>query len=441
MAQANASAEPLPPNKVAPGDDSGAPTSSRFRYQDEIAAAHCLLMARHGRVASVVCEWHADFAVEYVDGEWVLNSVKHHEGQAWSLAKLFEDGGLALLFDTWIKLDRSVKVVLCTNAALSDSASPISAKLIGQLCGDHPGDSFLQVEPTDQICAAGAWAVLKAATKQKLDNVVGVEEVPSTREWLRADGLPQGMVEAIRSFLGVLRIKRFPSRDHIRDHVIRQYVQPLLQDLGRDISVADACYDRLLNVVHQASRDNDGRPLDPFEWLAASGPPSAEDKLDERVRRRTIAPEQVLECLAVAHTSGAPLLPAGRRPPPAPGGRTLTRKLCEAKVGDDDQRQAQQLRDLWHDSWPKMATGFPQDLEVEYALEQDILNFVRSLKLQLVGADHFGTRLMAALNEGLGVHRLKGRLALPLHDHHVVGFAYELSDRCYFTFLDPGEAS
>ncbi|ROP41873.1 uncharacterized protein DUF4297 [Saccharothrix texasensis] len=439
MAQADATTEPRSPARVVPADDSGAPTAGHFRYQHQVAAAHCLNMAKNGRVVAVVCEWHADFALQYDDDSWVLVSVKHRESAALSFAKLFEEGGLALLFDSWIGLDRRVAVRLCTNAEFSTSKSPISAKSIEQLCGD--ADQLMSLPPTDKMCSAVAWAVLKAAATQQLDNLPPVEKVPPSTAWENPAGLPDGMLEAARSFLGVLRIERFPPKRYVRDHVVRNYVHPLLGGLNRDTRTADECYDRLMKVVENASRDNDGRPLDPLERLGTPGALSLAGKLDERVRRRTITRDQVLDCMTVAHTNSVPVLPAGRRPPRAAGGRDLIRKLTDGEVGPDDREQALDLRDLWHDSWPRIATGFPQDLQVQYALEQDIMNLVRSLRLELAGADHFGTRLMAALHERLTVDALKSTPALPLHDYHLAGFAYELSDRCRFEFRVPGAAS
>jgi hypothetical protein len=114
--------------------------------------------------------------------------------------------------------------------------------------------------------------------------------------------------------------------------------------------------------------------------------------------------------------------------------------LRDGGISEEDARQAHDLRDLWHDSWPRVATGFPLDIEVEFALEQEILDLVRTLRLELVGQDRYGDRFMAALHERLRVDTLRRLPALPLHDHHLVGFAYELSDQCRFGFLDDGAA-
>jgi hypothetical protein len=248
------------------------------------------------------------------------------------------------------------------------------------------------------------------------------------------------MAEAAREFLQSLRIEKFPSRQNIHDHVVRRYVEPQLRKLGRDTRTADTCYERLLTMVERASRDNDDIPLDPLVRLTDAARTTLSGKLDERMRRRSITQDHVLDCLAVAHIGTAPLLPAGRRPPRAPGGRQLTMKLRDGGIGKDDEQQAHDLRDLWHDSWQRVITGFPQDIEVEFALEQDILDLVRMLRLDLAGQDRYGIRFIAALHQRLRLDNLRSRPALPLHDRHLLGFAYELSDRCRFGFVDEGAA-
>lgn len=419
------------PDLVIPVDDTGSETSSRYRYQDQLAAAHCLSMLANGGVA-VICEWHADFVLEHGRDVWELVSVKHRDEGSWSFAKLFDDGGLALLFDTWVSHGQRPRVRLCTNAGFSNAKSPIAARLLEQLCGDQ----LALVELTDDMCTAVAWAILKIAKKKELDNLPVVATIPAVENWTSSAGLPDGMGEAVRAFLQVLRIEKFPAKEHVRDHIIRTYVEPALDKLGRDTRAADTCYDRLLEKVYAASRDNDGRPLEPLGRLNALDALSPENKRDERVRRRTLTAEHILECLNRSHVGHVPLLPAGRRPPSAPGGTKLVAKLRAGRVSEEDQKQARELRDLWHDSWPRVATGFPQDLEVEYALEQEILNLVRALRLELTGVDKFGTRLMVKLHEHLRVDSLRQRVALPLHDHHLLGFAYELSDQCRFAFTD-----
>lgn len=433
MAEPDTADVPPSPSAVVPTDDTGAPTASRYRYQNQVAAAHCLSMLRNSGRA-VVCEWHCDFLLHREDGGWELVSVKHLDEGSWSFSKLFDDGGLALLFNSWISLGRPAGVRLCTNGGFSTAKSPISARMIEEICGDQLTLDVL----SDEMCCAVAWAILKAAVKSELDNLPAVKAMPARTEWMKPDGLPQGMVEAARTFLQSLRIETFPSRQNIRDHVIRRYVEPTLEELGRDTRTADACYERLLNAIERASRDNDGVPVDSLGRLTAPVTMTLSGKLDERMRRRSITRDQVLDGLAVAHTGVAPLLPAGRRPPRAPGGERLTAKLRDGGISRDDEQQAHDLRSLWHDSWPRMKTGFPQDIEVEFALEQDILDLVRTLRLELAGQDRYGVRFMAALHQRLQLDSLRSRPALPLHDRHLVGFAYELSDRCRFGFIDEG---
>ena len=434
MANADVPVVGMRPSGVVPADDTGAATASRFRYQDELAAAHSLSML-HSQGIRVICEWHADFLIEHADDTWELVSVKHLDEGSWTFGKLVDDGGIALLFDTWIALGRRPSVRLCTNAGFSTTKSPISARTLQELCGDRL--PLGPVEPADKACSAMAWALLKVASKSKLDHVP-VVDIPVSGMWTSPEGLPKGFLDAVRAFLSVLRIEVFPAKQHVRDYIIRMYVEPELRRLGRDTRTADACYDKLLETVHAASRDNDGRPLDPVERLNTPGALSLPHKIDERVRRRTITPETVQTCLTTAHAAAVPQLPAGRRPPRAAGGRKLETKLTDGGVSGDDRKQIQGLRDLWHDSWPRITTGFPQDLEVEYALEQEILNLVRVLRLKLAGQSHFGTKLIAALHERLRVDALRDRPALALHDTHLQGFAYELSDQCLFDFLDLG---
>lgn len=256
-----------------------------------------------------------------------------------------------------------------------------------------------------------------------------------------ADGLPDGMLGAAKDFLAVLRIQSFPPKRYIRDHVIRSYVEPVLKSMKRDIRTAPDCYENLLSAVYDASSDSDHQPLEPLRHLAEPDAMSLPNKIDERVRRRTITPEAVRECLLAVRVEAPSVLPASRRPPQAPGGHKLDTKLLDAGVGDDDRKYAQRMRNLWHDSWQRLSTGFPQDLELEYELEEEVLHVVRSLRLELTGTQHFGSRLIAALHERLRINGLRDEPTLALHDAHLRGLAYELSDRCLFNFKDFGASS
>lgn len=428
---------PSSPDCVAPAEDAGPETQVRYRFQYQVAAAHCLSLAQAGGVR-IVCEWHADFLMETDGGAWEIVSVKHLDEGSWTFATLFDEGGLARLFDTWNGLGRTARARLCTNAGFSTSKSPISARSLEKLCGDA-----IQLDlpvSDDRICSAVAWGIIKAATKGKYANIPAAG-IPATKKWVSGDGLPAGMLEAVKAFLAVLRIQNFPHKSYIRDYVIRSYVEPVLKSMERDTRTGPDCYENLLHAVYNASSDNDHQPLEPLRHLVEPDALSLPNKIDERVRRRTITPAAVRECLLAARVETPSVLPASRRPPQAPGGQKLDAKLLDAGVGDDDRKYAQRMRNLWHDSWQRLSTGFPQDLELEYELEEEVLHVVRSLRLELTGTPHFGSRLIAALHERLQVKGLRDEPTLALHDAHLRGLAYELSDQCLFNFKDFGASS
>ncbi|NGY65338.1 DUF4297 domain-containing protein [Lentzea sp. NEAU-D13] len=434
MSDTEVPSAPPSPDRVAPAEDAGPDTQVRYRFQYQVAAAHCLSLSDAGGVR-IVCEWHADFLMETEEGAWEIVSVKHLDEGSWTFATLFDDGGLARLFDTWVGLGRTARARLCTNAGFSSNKSPISARSLEKLCGD-----FVQLDlvvSDERTSSAVAWAIIKAASKGKYTNTPAAK-VPAVEKWLSAEGLPDGMLEAVKEFLAVLRIQSFPPKRFIRDHVIRTYVEPVLKGMKRDTRTAPDCYHNLLGVVYDASSDNDHQPLEPLRHLLEPEAMSLPNKIDERVKRRTITPEAIEACMLAVRAETPSVLPAGRRPPQAPGGRTLEAKLLAAGVGEDDRKYAQRMRNLWHDSWQRLNTGFPQDFELEFELEEDVLHVVRTLRLELNGESHFASRLIAGLHERVRVKKLTDEPSLALHDAHLRGLAYELSDQCLFDFKDLG---
>jgi hypothetical protein len=222
--------------KHKPPEDSGAQTQSRFRFQHECTARSCVGMLVLDRVASVVCEEHEDFIVIYADGAVELVSVKHREDSKgpWTFATLCSEGGVRHLYDHWLATGRRARCRVMTNAGVKPGK--LEAREFIAACQSRQGE---QIEPYIE----------------KLDAALGSQDRDRVREF--------ALVLSVESAL--------PGRPHIAAVNVRDFYWPALEELGLVYDVVEPYYDRVLDLIARANRDQIGERLDLRDALLDPG--------------------------------------------------------------------------------------------------------------------------------------------------------------------------
>jgi hypothetical protein len=425
---------------VVPGEDFGTGTQQDYRYQAEVAASLCFSMLTQDRIADVVCEWNEDIVLRFGTPPYSLEliSVKYRGSGVWpSIAQLCDDGGLAHLFDRWLAYPRPPRARLYTNGKLGGAKTQPTPCLLGMACADQDFTS----QGRSVLAAHVSWGIVKAAQKKRLDLIPadGITVPPATK-WDSPTGLPKELVDQVLHFLSCLRFDAgMFDKKVIRDVHIRRLVEPALKARGKPMEGAADTYDSLVTKVELANRDNEGNPRDFAAYLADPFASAVLRSTRETVQRRTID-RQVVETIISTSLSGAspspPLLPSGARPPRAAGGQIVQEKMEVAGIEAHDRDQAASLRDLWIDTWPRVSTGFPEDVQILYRLELELVELARAVRVEVAdtGAEPFGPRFQTALHKRVRESRICETVGLPLDFFHIMGFAYELSNMCKFNF-------
>ncbi|MEV4691097.1 hypothetical protein AB0K27_08230 [Micromonospora echinospora] len=422
-----------------PHEDIGVSTSQDYRYQAEITASFCISMLTKPQLVEVICEWHEDIVLRFGSPQPALElvSVKHRTTGPWpSISLLCEKGGLAHLFDRWMAYDQTARVRVCTNARLGGSEKDPSPRLLGLACQDGDFTSPVRALLVTHV----AWGIIKAAKKKDLSLIPTKDvSIPKPDQWHDPTGLPMYFEDQVKEFLRALRLDcGRPDKPHAADVHIRRLVEPALRETGLPVGIAPDVYKALVDEIAAACRDEDGNPRDLAAFIVDPFANRATPLFREILARRTINKkriEAILDAAQVGKTH-APLLPSGTRPPRAPGGRKMRSKMADASIDEGEQENAANLRDLWIDTWPRVSTGFPEDIQTLYTLELEILDIVREVRVELSESptEPFGPRFQVALHRAIKKSRLSDMGGLPLSHHHLIGFAYELSDLCKFRF-------
>lgn len=429
-----------------PHEDFGVSTAQDYRFQAEIIASFCISMLTKPQLAEVICEWHEDIVLRFASPRPALEliSVKHRTTGHWvSISLLCEKGGLAHLFDRWLAYQQAARVRICTNARLGGSEKDPSPRLLGLACEDGDFASPTRAPLVTHV----AWGIIKAAKKKDLALIPTKDvSVPKLDQWHDPAGLPLHFEEQVKEFLQALRLDcGRPDKPHAADVHIRQLVEPALREAGYPVGIAPGAYKKLVDEIAAACRDEDGNPRDLAAFIIDPLANTATPLFREILARRTLNKKRIEAIFDGARANGAnaPILPSGMRPPRAPGGHKMRSKMDDASIDDGEQENAANLRDLWIDTWPRISTGFPEDIQTLYILELEILDIVREVRVELSESptEPFGPRFQVALHKAVKKSRLSDIAGLPLSHHHLIGFAYELSDLCKFRFTRPPSAT
>lgn len=242
---------------LEPEEDSGSDTASRYNFQYQCAARHCLSLLEDTELTGIVCEWHVDYVLIYSDGSQELVSVKHREPNVgpWSFAELWTSGGLATLYQRW-KTDPTIRCRLTTNAGLKSQRD-------------------------------SAFKFSLALTKQHVDDYV--------KEASEKLGCEDGQA---KSFLLNLRIESgIPDRVAMRAYEIVETVEPALNRLNINHITPAKAWDSIVDLVARASRDLDNRIFSATDFGNSSAL-DVETLTSGRVNRRTVRRSDVIRALS-----------------------------------------------------------------------------------------------------------------------------------------------
>jgi hypothetical protein len=285
-----------------PVEDAGASTARWYQFQWAIVNRYCLEMARPSSgLAWVLCEWHADYALGWKDGTRTLASVKYREPDsgAWTIARLFSDGGLSKLLKRWDSCGRPKQCQWVTNGGLD-----LDCRNLRDAC--------------------------LATNKKKLASMASE---------LRARfGQP---VSVVAAFLSALRIEhRTPAIEYIRIIDTENYARSVLVELGLTPEAAKDVYDAAMELVRAAAQAL-GRNQGPW-MLALPGALDRESAIRADVKRRMITREQVLAVVRSASVPAAAALPEMSQPV-----TRLVAKLSKGKVVPNAYASARRARRAW----------------------------------------------------------------------------------------------
>ncbi|MET7517649.1 dsDNA nuclease domain-containing protein [Streptomyces sp. NPDC005480] len=242
-----------------PAEDAGTQTASRYFFQYQCAARHCFSLLTQTDLESVICEWHTDFILSYIDGRNELISVKHREPHLgpWPFVDLWDKGGLRTLYARW-KDSPQARCRLVTNGALKT--------------GKDRAKSFTQACLTASDAEVSRFSG-EVAQKLQCDE------------------------QTARAFLKSLTIEHsLPDRSAIRPFYIVNLVEKSLQAAGISGVAPRVAWDSVVALVAQFSRDFDHREFSSLDFTRAHSL-SAESLRREKIDRRTIRRDSVINAI------------------------------------------------------------------------------------------------------------------------------------------------
>lgn len=388
--------------ETPPLDDAGALAQDRFDYQVHLATARCARMLVDDEIASVICEWHEDYVVQYRRAPSELVSVKHLEGSQprWTLAGLCGAGGLLHLFERWRRVRERCTCRLQTNCGLRVGA-------------DEPG-------ALREACANG--------------------DGPELRRWatLLAPGVGSDDVEEVDRFLRALKIEcELPDRHTVATVLATEVMRPVLRQLGFDERHADLLWRVLHDVVAEASRSGDRHDVS----VALSDPDALAGDFERRrvLQRKTIDRARALGALEVDRSRPRVLLSS---PPAFDRPRTrLVKKLERSGLGPTAIRSATRLRSNWLRIEHQWAVDLPGgQAELEH-LRSHVVHTASQVERAARENDHpYGAVMQARMEEVLTTDHLGFDPLIPVSDMLLLGLVYDRTEACEVWWSDEFDA-
>lgn len=377
----------------APSEDIGAVTHARYRYQWEIGARALIGMLVDNRLQALLCEWHEDHVLIFSDGEAELISVKHREGSEspWTLRGLCVTGGVAHLYDRWLRLHRRHRVRVVTNAGLNTDQG--EAADFAAACHSRSNDA---VRPF----------------ARRIMTHLGAESEEDTARFCMELSVESGA----------------PGRGHITATNVHDLMNPALTQLGMQGVDPDRAYEACVALVESASRDEAQRLT--LEDVGDIGRSDSDAVLAAVLRSRLITRDVVRATVTRSAATGSPLLaPSG----PVSIRSRLARKLEQGGIGQTGIQSAQRLRAIWSE----LEARFREDLagaDSEMGdLRTRVLSVVSAVENQVLSsgaAQPIGRELKSALERELRVAALGRVPGVPIDDAHLMGLVYQLTDEC-----------
>ncbi len=384
-----------------PADDTGAQTHGRYRFQWECAARHCFAMLLSSDIVAIVCEWEEDFVVFYAGRVPELVSVKHRELSQgpWTVNALLREGGVAHLFDRWMRLDQRPCCLLITNAGLKP--------------GGDEADAFATACHARDEASLGRLGPLLARllATDDLDDVV--------------------------RFCCALTIEAgVPGRDHLRDHHLERVVRPALTSLGLAEGGAVWAYEAVVAAVEIASRGGSASPLPLLDYVADPARLTAGHARRAMLARRLLQPDDIRALVLATCREDAVRLARPAAEPSSP--TAMVQKLERGLLGPTTIEAAKRLRA----SWSELEARYRADLPGTDAELHDLRVRVHAIageaeRAAQEGSEPYGVRMHEELEPRLLRDRL-GRLPpFPFDDRHLLGLVYQLTDECAVWWSSP----
>jgi Cap4 dsDNA endonuclease len=381
-----------------PETDEGAETQARFRFQHHCAARRAVSLLVRPTIQSLVCEWHDDYLVLYGDGTQELVSVKHRESSlgAWTVAQLCS-GGLGRLFERWLKTGRACRCCLETNAGLRS--------------GEHEAAGLRRACAGTDDAARHQWAA-------RIAKQLG----------------PSGDTAQVEAFLSVLSIDSgLPNRHHIRPTHVDTYMRPAMEQLGLPAQRAGDAYDRIVECIAEASRDED----DTFDALLAIADPlrlTSDPVMSQTLRRRTLDRPRLIHAitgpaLGIQHL----LVPSSEAPDPT----VLVKKLKRGGLGPTGINSAKRLRSSWlrfRNAWSADLPGTEPEFDHLCTKLLHVVQQAETASIQTTPP--YGPRMQRELEARVAATSLGQSCGLPIEDEAILGFVYDMTDDCVVWWSD-----
>lgn len=372
----------------APIEEAGSRTAGWYDFQYGCALRHCLDMARPGSgLEWVLCEWHTDFALGWSDGERTLVSVKHRELDSgfWTVARLFSDGGLDVLFRRWDECGRPAECRWVTNGGLDANCRRLK-----------------------DDCSSRDKRRLQSQARM-LSGRFGADAA------------------VVIDFLSCLRVDSDPPPARFLQAVdTENYVKPTLSDLQLDVSAAATAYRAALELVRAAAK---GCGEAPQPWLLSSrGSLDSDSVISVEIARRSVSRQQIIEALRAAAAPAAAVLP------PATGHTTrLARKLKAGDVVPTANSAARRARLAWTQFEREVTPPLPGDsvgLDLADLRARITSEAAESQAMARKGGSPYGDRMLTDLRNRVATLARSLPGGVGLDGHLLMGLVYDLTARC-----------
>jgi hypothetical protein len=415
---------------VAPSDDSGAQTSDLYHWQAEMAAAEGILMVHQlgvGREDSelhaIICELHEDWIVKSPEGE-TLVSAKHLEadnGQWTTLRQLCNAGGLAHLFESWLKNQGLPGAKLVTNARIAGSEGNA---LVDALRIAHTPEGARSAE--DKAKLATCCESVAREFMQVLDDKLPIDWRPLPAQKKSQFVVRPGLVDSVSTFLSRLTIDdQRPPRHLVASAAARLWIEPLLAAWGK-LEGADiqAAWDAVLKIFETRMRVRGAT-----QSSAAKVTTSPVASRDLRLAQRLVTAADIALAIRIAIETPSGFL----TPRPLPRLSILGTKMTVGGCADTSIDRAEALHTAYKSFARERRLDAPGAIEDIDKLERRVHRLADHATQSIDTSGHqWGARLWAEIDRQL--ENEESKEIQPLDLDTALGAICDLTSRCKVWF-------